>query len=81
MQPTSRIHCNYFYKESGVKANVGVPSRKCTNRDACAHRSRVQSDVKESLRAVRSRNYDQSPDCRPSDTQEERKYNAPNCTR
>lgn len=81
MQPTSRARCDYSYKESTVKVNVGVHSGKRTNRDACAHRSRVQSGVKGSLRAARSRSYDQSPDCRPSDTQEEREHNAPNCTR
>ena len=37
LQPTSKAHCDYFYKESNViKIQMLVfPRRECMSRDAC----------------------------------------------
>ena len=72
LQPTSEAHYDYFYKESDVKkSNVGVPQARMHESECLLidpGRSLVSSG---SLCAARHHSCNRSPDCRPSDTQEE----------
>jgi hypothetical protein len=73
LQPTSKAHCDYFYKESNVKkSNAGVPQTRMHEQGCLPIDPWAESGAKGSLCAVRHRSCNRSLDCRPSDTQEER---------